>query len=407
MTEASPYEPLLRTNYVPPGDDAQKIREVVSNTREELGRVEAEIRELQTRQLGILGHVKVHQALLAPIRQVPNEILQEIFLHVVTKDWVTLADGVSQPPAWTLSWVCSRWRAISLATPQIWSFIAVLLTDGGDHELRLCRAHLDRSNQSPLSFKLYVTNDIENEYTAVEEELYTLFTPHFSRVKDLVLSGWDGEDVSHTFPRHFGGFKSLNTLELNHIPVDDQFMPSRSLRSVVVEYPSWEDCAELKLPWSSLTSLDVRVSHGAVSAFAKVLVQATALKELHVYASINDSWWVQWSEGSDRQEPGVIRLGNLCRLALTMNEIALNAWGSIIPGRLVLPRLRSIILDDLREVGMLNNFATHLHTVIQSSQGNVNSLSLIIGVRNRIEDLTRLLLSMPNIQYFSLTITSA
>jgi len=73
----------------------------------------------------LLKFIKVHKALLSPLRYLPSEILQEIFLHYANHRY---ADGwirgvqVSTMP-WYLGHISHRWRNIALSFPSLWDTI--------------------------------------------------------------------------------------------------------------------------------------------------------------------------------------------------------------------------------------------------------------------------------------------
>ncbi|KAK7032419.1 hypothetical protein VNI00_013167 [Paramarasmius palmivorus] len=93
------------------------------------------------------------QSLLAPVNDVPTEILASIFEFCCHENVVHPAVDSS---ALILSKVCHRWRQVALSTPKIWSSLSVDFERWGtDNRLsRIVRAFVDRSRSSPLSIKL-------------------------------------------------------------------------------------------------------------------------------------------------------------------------------------------------------------------------------------------------------------
>ncbi|KAF8996077.1 hypothetical protein BDZ89DRAFT_930960, partial [Hymenopellis radicata] len=68
------------------------------------------------------------QSLLHPIRSLPNELLAQIFsncTHGWEKHdaWWTVDSLNYSVTPWTLTRVCSRWRALALAMPELWTYI--------------------------------------------------------------------------------------------------------------------------------------------------------------------------------------------------------------------------------------------------------------------------------------------
>ncbi|KAK0206013.1 hypothetical protein DFS33DRAFT_550235 [Desarmillaria ectypa] len=77
-----------------------------------------------TVQFGLSLHVDMNcskdQRYTSPIQRIPPELLMEIFLSARAEyESLDLADPHSLP--WTLSQVCSSWRATAMSLPEIWS----------------------------------------------------------------------------------------------------------------------------------------------------------------------------------------------------------------------------------------------------------------------------------------------
>ncbi|KAL1726151.1 hypothetical protein EV714DRAFT_255178 [Schizophyllum commune] len=110
-----------------------------------------------------LGHLVEESASPAPIPpsafdRVPTELLTEIFLRcrVPGAD----ATDTRQPP-WTLSHVCSRWRAAALACPALWQHVhvdALAYLAIFPHYPTLLRTYMRRSDPLPLHITLAQPN---------------------------------------------------------------------------------------------------------------------------------------------------------------------------------------------------------------------------------------------------------
>lgn len=85
---SSPFSDFLFTNYAPTANESQKILEFCSQPAAELAQLNGKIMELQ-RALEVLickrdefeKILDTHLALLSPMRHIPTEILQKIFVH--------------------------------------------------------------------------------------------------------------------------------------------------------------------------------------------------------------------------------------------------------------------------------------------------------------------------------------
>ncbi|KAK0491876.1 hypothetical protein EDD18DRAFT_529320 [Armillaria luteobubalina] len=86
---------------------------------------------------------------IAPIQQIPPELLTEIFLRFsdTTHDISRIGESV-----WTLAHVCQLWRDIALRTPPLWASFAY--TNSTRFPLKLIRTQLILSKREPLSFRV-------------------------------------------------------------------------------------------------------------------------------------------------------------------------------------------------------------------------------------------------------------
>ncbi|KAJ6616666.1 hypothetical protein B0H10DRAFT_1379670 [Mycena sp. CBHHK59/15] len=100
-----------------------------------------------------------------PIRQLPNEITSEIFIHCVDDDPDISSPELPPTPAIALSQVCRGWRAIALALPRLWN--ALNLNNPSSDLISICIA---RSGQHPLSLRLRTCNkdafDVASQFQA-------------------------------------------------------------------------------------------------------------------------------------------------------------------------------------------------------------------------------------------------
>ncbi|KAL1682341.1 hypothetical protein EV122DRAFT_274453 [Schizophyllum commune] len=119
---------LHRSAYVPNGQMASIIKEE-SQTLLELRR-ELDIKlqgsqnlysvhsELLERQRALDAQIALHDALLAPCRKLPSELLSEIFLLALPDSWDDAAAGLRRL---NVAHVCLSWRRIALSTSRIWT----------------------------------------------------------------------------------------------------------------------------------------------------------------------------------------------------------------------------------------------------------------------------------------------
>lgn len=121
----------LYTNYIPSVSETTKIKEYINIVNEKLFDYDARIAELNralvetTRKRSQLAEVGMaHAALLSPFRRIPPDILQLIFVFCLPSRRNAVMH-VSEAPV-LLGRICSEWRRLSLATPEVWSSLHIV-----------------------------------------------------------------------------------------------------------------------------------------------------------------------------------------------------------------------------------------------------------------------------------------
>ncbi|KAH7887151.1 hypothetical protein F5I97DRAFT_2021313, partial [Phlebopus sp. FC_14] len=215
-----------------------------------LDALQAELRERKSR---VQESSKFHRTLTSAIRRLPPEILGEIFLYCLP-EYPYITQCHRYTPL-VLTWVCQRWRSIAMATPQLWSSLAMTLhkTTKADYRLQ-CETWLARAKDIPLILSIRSSGSID---------------------RTLCPLGWLRSLVARCRDLHWGGalleglftdssaFDLLQRLDLN---VSFAFtfrgidIPSNAnkLRSVRLSVPY--DVASLDgiaLPWAQLTKIEI------------------------------------------------------------------------------------------------------------------------------------------------------
>ncbi|KAJ3987670.1 hypothetical protein F5890DRAFT_739607 [Lentinula detonsa] len=147
------------------------------------------------------------------IYSLPNEILCQIFLFVVSRN-----PGEYSVSELQLSYVCSRWNAVALSLPSLWSSICVLAHEDSESEAvrRLTELYLGRSGTEPLDLFLHI-----REASSLMELLCTQAYRwrHFHLVTKAHRNFLDL------------GFAELSSLESLSIALDDQLPFDTSSKS--------------------------------------------------------------------------------------------------------------------------------------------------------------------------------
>ncbi|KAJ7066249.1 hypothetical protein C8F01DRAFT_1122796 [Mycena amicta] len=170
----SPFQNILHTNTVPTDAQVEEIRAFLDPHRLELTELDKEVHRLAqlfneatTRRDELQGMVAAHEALVAPMRRVPDDVLRVIFVHTLPERRNTALDSSEGPLL--LSRVCKYWRELALTTPRLWaSMHLVVAPDAPDdwhpsqrnfQELLHSQMEiwLERSAAVPLAISMHIS----------------------------------------------------------------------------------------------------------------------------------------------------------------------------------------------------------------------------------------------------------
>ncbi|KAJ7659292.1 hypothetical protein DFH06DRAFT_439152 [Mycena polygramma] len=200
-----------------------------------------------------------------PVLTLPNEIMSEIFMHLLPQYPLCPPLTGNLSPHLLLR-VCRKWRDIALSTPILWRAILVEKTIPDcdplrrrmtDNKMSVARGQasrvkswLDRSGRLPLSIQIV-------EYEFLEEDILRAIVPHHAR--------WE--------------YVSLHNIRLNQLlPVEGPMSLLRQLEirapgniSTTMAFPAMPQLrtatlwnfyySPALLPWSQLTSLTLIGKH--------------------------------------------------------------------------------------------------------------------------------------------------
>jgi F-box-like len=122
MLPATPFQSQLATNYVPSKEETTAIQNLINEVEPQLVSLDAEIEAMKARRAIYASFVADHRGLLSPIRQMPPDILRNIFSHCLPYDAPESVMEASEAPM-LLAQICSHWRDLVLKTPTLWSTI--------------------------------------------------------------------------------------------------------------------------------------------------------------------------------------------------------------------------------------------------------------------------------------------
>ncbi|KAJ3527443.1 hypothetical protein NMY22_g9788 [Coprinellus aureogranulatus] len=162
---SSPFSRELKCNNPLPQSEAELLDSLLKAQNSELSTLDSEIQQLQqaldtcrARQRKLGDAVQAHKSLLSPIRRLPEELLQQIFLLCRTAHRMPLLSQDEAPLL--LTRICRDWRNLALSTPALWDSIHIPIPYNFAEEqiqfhLRRAERWLDMAKQSPLSISLY------------------------------------------------------------------------------------------------------------------------------------------------------------------------------------------------------------------------------------------------------------
>ena len=224
--------------------------------------------DLQLRKTMEIRRIKIRQKIGAPIRQLPLEILGEIFTLCLppmkTKHWARSLCRREAPLV--LCRVCSSWRNAAINTPHLWKELEFLIPDSYQLSIPVVermKVWLGRGGDLPVLLRLV----LRNQYTlpaagdsiTLEE---TLSQQPLSLVCNLDISITTS---SHLYPslERADRFKRLESLVMcsqNIDPTADQshvmlLCRASMLRRVVLINVLSQWISSTLFPWGQLTHL--------------------------------------------------------------------------------------------------------------------------------------------------------
>jgi len=211
----------LGAHVAPSSEQALHIRDILSKKQADLLRLDLEVTRVQALLTQLIHdqdetrkYVQVHQAFLAPIRRIPLEILQEIFIHCLPSGRYIRPDALKAPLL--LGQICVLWRRAALSTPPLWNSLAIQLSQRNyDRRIALMKSWLARSSERPISLFAYLPiadDDAINKFLQI-------FNSCLHRWKNLrlTLPLRCNNEVLNAFNR---GTPLLERLEMRFSPID-------------------------------------------------------------------------------------------------------------------------------------------------------------------------------------------
>ncbi|KAJ7161825.1 hypothetical protein C8R43DRAFT_991535 [Mycena crocata] len=127
----SPFTHRLGTNYCPSDEEVADIQALIfesspqlNSLTDEIAAMQRSIDKLTKERDSLAAYLEAHKALLSPIRRIPLDIIQEIFIACTPAHRNCVMSAKEAPVL--LGRICSSWRCISLSTPRLWSRLHIV-----------------------------------------------------------------------------------------------------------------------------------------------------------------------------------------------------------------------------------------------------------------------------------------
>ena len=286
---------LLKTNDPPCSTRRTEIESALDEQNARLVEIEATMTRLQktlanlfTERRQVQQRIVDYKMILHPIRRIPRDVLDEIFIWLVNEDAVVNENGEDEEcsydlrePIWSLPHVSRQWRDSALSFPRLWSTVRVDLSSPKSskklpHAAFILGVQLQRSNHYPLSVAIYSD---DNEFSSTDPILQALL-PTSDRWENLYLDvPVESFDAFRLLPTSFPLLSCLQLWvdEFDETAVSSpstmfQFCPN--LREL---HGSPKSFSMMKLPFSQIRELDSRLSDADSSACFDALTRLTNL----------------------------------------------------------------------------------------------------------------------------------
>lgn len=168
----------FNSNYVPNSEEVAAIKELLNepdrkllDIDEEIGDITTQLEKLSKEKEDLDRQIKARRLLISPARRLSPYVIRRIFFYCLPSDRSPVLSSREAPLL--LGHICSQWRHIVLATPNLWAAVHITipadpvpmpppLGDAApalqtDHAARTqaVTAWLSRSEPLPLSISMY------------------------------------------------------------------------------------------------------------------------------------------------------------------------------------------------------------------------------------------------------------
>jgi hypothetical protein len=200
QTDFSPFRQHFGTNYAPCEKELAQIDSLLEFPRKQLSELTSKIDDLLQQQKRLKAFISAHEALTSPVRRLPREILQEIFLHCLPSDHLPILCRREAPLV--LTRICRHWRDLAQSTPSIWSALRIVVPSGHkdhrDFQLKRIERWLGYTKSVPLTLEIWSLDPPDLSLSPEFDEAFcAVIHPHAHHIHSITL------DVSDQFLKVF------------------------------------------------------------------------------------------------------------------------------------------------------------------------------------------------------------
>ncbi|KAJ7621466.1 hypothetical protein FB45DRAFT_1032716 [Roridomyces roridus] len=149
---------LVSSNDIPSDLQVAAISSAIEKTQTDLARVQDAIALLVTQRTELEGFIRMNEAVVSPLRRMPNEMLSEIFR---LSSNVTAPFDPAHNHAWVVARVCRRWRSVAVTTSELWNHFILTPYAFDPTPVRMphvpqrfWQTQLERAHNAPLTIRL-------------------------------------------------------------------------------------------------------------------------------------------------------------------------------------------------------------------------------------------------------------
>ncbi|KAJ7320892.1 hypothetical protein DFH08DRAFT_819139 [Mycena albidolilacea] len=317
ITAGTRHCTLLNSNEPPEDSEIPPIRSLISDADAHLARIDNKIskiqetlKQLEEERSSLLNYRVRNEGIISPLRRMPPEVLGEIFWWTLPSISEAQKSEIADSP-WTLTYVSSRWRAVSLSNPSLWSQIVIDYDTELPDPLSLIEARIQRAHRQSLKIHFSGSEDVA---PGPQIQMFQLLLQHSSRWEELSLTLTS--QIVPLLTEFSGRLSSLKRLWIDWDDLEGQtdfeplvcFFTAPSLVDVGIS--SEYRFVPVALPTYQLSRYHI---YAPWAWHKNALKLATNLVEVYISAEFDDNQWPDTDE--------IIILRHLRRLFVSNPQI--------------------------------------------------------------------------------------